>query len=75
MHIAGNGSDSDYLRWYEVSTAGILPQVWVYSWSMWIYRIAMLLWALWLSFALLGWLRWGWECTHRLWKTLWTKKV
>jgi hypothetical protein len=22
----------------------------------------MLLWALWLSFALLGWLRWGWQC-------------
>ncbi|TGO02488.1 hypothetical protein PN36_24140, partial [Candidatus Thiomargarita nelsonii] len=77
MHIAGNGSDSDYLRWYEDRTTGILPQVWVYSWSMWIYRIAMLLWALWLSFALLGWLRWGWACfsTHRLWKTLWTKKA
>jgi len=76
-HIAGNGSDSDYLRWYEDRTAGILPQMWVYSWSMWIYRIAMLLWALWLSFALLLWLRWGWECfsTHRLWKTLWTKKA
>jgi len=77
MHIAGNGSDSDYLRWYEDRTAGILPQMWVYSWSMWIYRIAMLLWALWLSFALLRWLRWGWECfsTHGLWKTLWTKKA
>ena len=77
MHIAGNGSNSHYLRWYEDRTTGILPQVWVYSWSMWIYRIAMLLWALWLSFALLRWLRWGWECfsTHRLWKTLWTKKA
>jgi len=77
MHVAGNGSDSGYLRWYEDRTAGILPQMWVYSWSMWIYRIAMLLWALWLSFALLRWLRWGWECfsTHGLWKTLWTKKA
>jgi hypothetical protein len=77
MHIGGNGSNSDYLRWYEDRTAGILPQVWVYSWSMWVYRIAMLLWALWLSFALLGWLRWGWESfsTHRLWKTLQTKKA
>ncbi|MEN8218390.1 MAG: hypothetical protein ABFS56_18870 [Pseudomonadota bacterium] len=77
MHIAGNGSNSNYLRWYEDRTAGILPQVWVYSWSMWVYRIAMLLWALWLSFALLGWLRWGWEgfSTHRLWKTLQTEKA
>jgi len=70
MHIAGNGSSADYLRWYEDRTTGTLPSVWVLSSSMWIYRIAMLLWALWLSFALLRWLRWGWEClsTHRLWK-------
>jgi hypothetical protein len=77
MHIAGNGSDSYQLRWYEDHTAGILPQVWVFSLSMWVYRIAMLLWALWLSFALLRWLRWGWECfsTHSLWKPLRTKKA
>ena len=77
MHIAGNGSDSYHLRWYEDRAAGILPQVWVFSLSMWVYRIAMLLWALWLAFALLGWLRWGWECfsTHSLWKPLRTKKA
>jgi len=76
MHIAGNASSSSYLRWYEDRTAGILPQVWVFSFSMWIYRIAMLLWALWLSFALLRWLRWGWEAfsKDRLWKTLWVRK-
>jgi hypothetical protein len=77
MHIAGNASSADYLRWYEDRTAGVLPQVWVFSLSMWIYRIAMLLWALWLSFALLHWLRWGWEAfsKDRLWKTLWTRKA
>jgi len=70
MHIAGNGSEASNLRWYEDRTAGILPQVWVVSLSMWIYRIAMLLWALWISFALIRWLRWGWECfsTNELWK-------
>ncbi|MDM8559015.1 hypothetical protein [Candidatus Parabeggiatoa sp. HSG14] len=77
MHIGGNGSSAYWLRWYEDRTAGTLPQVWVFSWSIWIYRIAMLLWALWLSFALLRWLRWGWECfsTDTLWKTWWTKKA
>ena len=76
MQIAGNASSADYLRWYEDRTAGVLPQVWVFSLSMWIYRIAMLLWALWLSFALLRWLRWGWEAfsKDRLWKTLWVRK-
>jgi len=72
MHIAGNGSNSHYLHWYQDRSEGQLPQVWVYSWSMWLYRIAMLIWALWLSLALLGWLRWGWECfsTHGLWRIL-----
>jgi len=34
------------------------------------YRLLMLAWALWLAFALLGWLRWGWQCFSRngLWK-------
>ncbi|MDM8564592.1 hypothetical protein QUF74_02970 [Candidatus Halobeggiatoa sp. HSG11] len=70
MHIAGNGSSADYLKWYEDRTEGILPQVWVFSLSMWVYRIAMLLWALWLSFALVRWFRWGWECfsSDGLWK-------
>lgn len=72
MHIAGNGSTAYNLNWYQDRISGNLPQVWVYSWSMWFYRIAMLLWALWLSFALLRWLRWGWESfsANGLWKDL-----
>ncbi len=70
MQIIGNGSDANFLRWYEDRTSGILPQVWVFSLSMWIYRIAMLLWALWLAFALIRWSRWGWQSfsTGSLWK-------
>jgi hypothetical protein len=72
MHIEGNGSSAYLLRWYEDRTTGILPSVWVYSWSLWAYRIAMLLWALWLSFALMRWLKWGWECfsANGWWKPL-----
>ncbi len=70
MHIAGNGSDAYSLLWYEDRTNGTLPQVWVFSLSMWVYRIAMLLWALWLSFALVRWFSWGWKCfsSGGLWK-------
>ena len=34
------------------------------------YRLLMLAWALWLAFALLGWLRWGWQClaSDGLWR-------
>jgi hypothetical protein len=77
MHIAGNGSSAYNLLWYEDHSEGILPQVWVFSLPMLVYRIAMLLWALWLSFALLRWLHWGWESfsQHGLWKSLFSKKV
>jgi hypothetical protein len=32
---------------------------------MWLYRVLMLSWSLWLAFALLQWLRWGWSCYSR----------
>ena len=33
-------------------------------------KLAILAWALWLAFALLKWLRWGWDCFSAggLWK-------
>jgi len=33
----------------------------VISVSLWWYKLAMLAWALWLSFALLRWLPWAWN--------------
>jgi hypothetical protein len=76
MHIAGNGSNAYQLLWYQDHSANVLPQVCVYSWSMWFYRLAMLLWALWLALALLRWLQWGWQCfsTRGLWRPFWVKK-
>ncbi|WP_353570447.1 hypothetical protein [Candidatus Albibeggiatoa sp. nov. BB20] len=80
MYITGNDSTPYIFRWYHDRIGEQLPQVWVLSLSLWVYRIAMLLWALWLSFALLRWLRWGWECftANGFWKDLslpWQKKV
>jgi hypothetical protein len=44
----------------------------VFSLPILAYRALMLLWALWLSLALLQWLRWGWECfsSGNLWRPL-----
>jgi hypothetical protein len=38
---------------------------------MWIYKTLILAWALWLSFALLRWLPWVWQCfsSQGLWRT------
>lgn len=62
MQISGHGSYANTLRWYQDRSAENLPQAWVLSVPLWVYRLLMLSWALWLAFALLGWLRWGWSC-------------
>ncbi len=70
MQIAGNGSHAGELRWFADRVEGGHPSAWVLSVSLWFYRGLMLAWALWLAFALLDWLRWGWRCfsTQGLWR-------
>lgn len=72
MQIAGNGSTAALLRWYQDRSDAVLPAVWVVSVPVLVYRLAMLLWALWLAAAVLGWLRWGWDCfaAGGLWRPL-----
>ena len=71
MQIAGNGSTAFMLRWYMDRADLVLPQAWILTVPMLIYRLLMLAWALWLAFALLRWLRWAWECysTNGIWRT------
>jgi hypothetical protein len=61
MQIAGNGSGSDRLLWYQDRSDSQLPQIWVISVPIVVYRGLMLAWALWLAFRLVSWLRWGWQ--------------
>ena len=60
MFIIGNDSSQTYLNWFQPRTGADLPQPVVVSISVWFYRLAMLIWALWLAFALLRWLQTGW---------------
>ncbi len=61
MFIVGNGSYGNQLNWYEPQTEGELSRPAIFSVSIWFYRLAMLLWALWLAIALLQWLQTGWH--------------
>jgi hypothetical protein len=72
MQIAGNGSNGRLLRWFQDRTEGTLPASQMVSVHLWFYRLAMLAWALWLARALVGWLRWGWQCFTQdgLWRRL-----
>ena len=62
MQIAGNGSSTYFLRWYQDQAEPILPHGWVLSVPLWVYRFLMLGWSLWLAVAILKWIRWAWEC-------------
>ncbi len=62
MQIAGNGSHAGHLLWYQDRAGDTLPRPWVISVPLWVYRLLMLVWALWLANSLLNWLRWGWGC-------------
>jgi hypothetical protein len=70
MQISGGGSTSQILRWYQDRSDAQLPHASVLSVPLGIYRLAMLAWALWLARALVGWLRWAWDCmaSGGLWK-------
>lgn len=61
MNITGNGSTSSLLRWYQDVSDNSLPTAWVVSVPMVGYRIAMLGWALWISFGLVSIMKWGWQ--------------
>ncbi|NQD38519.1 hypothetical protein HPT27_15965 [Permianibacter sp. IMCC34836] len=60
MMLTGNGSYGNQLNWFADYSSNELPGVSVLSAPMWLYKGAMLLWAIWLSFALLRWVKLAW---------------
>ena len=59
MQVSGNQSTSSELRWFTDRSEPILASPLVVSAPMFVYRIAMLGWALWLALSIVRWLRWG----------------
>jgi hypothetical protein len=72
MQIAGNNSSASNLQWYLDRSDSQMPQAWILSLPLLVYRLLMLAWALWLAFSLLNWLRWGWQAINvgGLWHTI-----
>ncbi len=60
MEVTGAGSYGSHLVWVSDRSAGVFAPVWALSLSIWVWRVFMLAWALWLSRALLAWLKWAW---------------
>ena len=70
MQVRGNDSTASSLQWFVDRSESTLPSSWMISVPLLVYRGAMLAWALWIAFALLRWLRWGWASftTGGLWR-------
>jgi hypothetical protein len=61
MHLVGNNSYPGQLNWYHDHTDLEFPTAWIISLPLWCYKVAILIWALWLASALLGWIKWAWQ--------------
>jgi hypothetical protein len=61
MQVAGNGSRDTALFWYADRASGTTPRAGVLSLPLWVYRVAMLAWALWLAASLVRGIGWGWR--------------
>ncbi|WP_281559984.1 hypothetical protein [Thalassomonas sp. RHCl1] len=61
MGISGNYSYGNYLSWFADKSNGVLPEVSVMSISTLFYKGIMLGWVIWLSFAIVGWVKWAWK--------------
>ena len=61
MQIAGNGSHGHTLLWYQDRVDNAYASAQILSAPLWVYRLLMMAWALWLAFSLLRWIRWGWD--------------
>jgi hypothetical protein len=62
MQIEGNGSSAARLVWFRDRIDGVLPEAWMISVPLVVYQVAMLAWALWFAFTMVGWARWLFAC-------------
>jgi hypothetical protein len=71
MHVVGHNSYANVLNWFADGSDSVLPVASIVTVPLWAYKGLILLWALWLSFALLRWLPWVWKCFSRdgFWRT------
>ncbi|MDR7271045.1 hypothetical protein J2X20_003703 [Pelomonas saccharophila] len=59
--VAGPQSSSHMLIWTSDRFTEHTANAWVLSAPVWLYRVLMLAWALWLAASLLRWVNWAWK--------------
>jgi hypothetical protein len=61
MLVGGNDSTDMFLHWYQDRVAGITPAAAVISLPLWVWRVAMLLWSVWLALTVVRIAGWVWQ--------------
>ncbi len=62
MQIGGNDSSGRVLRWYADFADSIVPTAWMVSIPLYVYRLVMLVWSVWIALMLIKWVPWAWSC-------------
>lgn len=77
MQITGNGSSSYQLNWFSDRIASEIPETTFISVPVYIYRLLMLVWSIWLAFTLIKWAQWGWinYSKEGYWKSVLKEKI
>lgn len=65
MFVRGYAGAGRTLQWYADRVEAVPAGAWVVSLPLWVYRGLMLAWALWLAWAVLRWIPWGWRIMVR----------
>ncbi|HKP58846.1 MAG TPA: hypothetical protein VJV78_19125 [Polyangiales bacterium] len=70
MQVMGAGSYANMLQWYVDDSQPALPTPTLISLPIWVYRVLMLAWSLWLARQLLRWAPWAFRAfaAGGLWK-------
>ncbi|VAW65269.1 hypothetical protein MNBD_GAMMA11-333 [hydrothermal vent metagenome] len=61
MQITGNNSSPYLLNWFSDRIEKTVPQASIVSVPVYIYRLLMLVWSIWLAFSVIKWAQWGWS--------------
>jgi hypothetical protein len=61
MGVTGPGSYNGNFVWFMDRVSGSLPQPAVFSVPLWIYKLVIIVWALWVAAAMFRWLKWAWQ--------------
>ncbi len=61
MLVFGNGSTDTLLRWYQDRMTDTTPAATVISLPLWVWRVAMLAWSVWLALTVVRVAGWTWQ--------------